>query len=86
MKKQTVSDIRKQKSKLETFTVKFGGATAGEVGRKTMKKCQNEDLDEAVYKWYVQQRSCGVVVWCCGPFCWNGHFAGTDRCSPLLVR
>ena len=62
VKKQTVSDIRKQKESLEQFTVKYGGASASGSERRTMKPSKIMDLDAAVYKWYSQQRSCGVPV------------------------
>jgi transposase len=69
VKKQTVSDIRKNKEKLTQFLLKYDlnkssrsgfGFTARD--RKHVKSAQNENLEEAVYKWFVQQRSSGVVV------------------------
>ena len=61
VKKQTVSDFKKQKAKLQAYAVKFGGVK-GDIGRKHMRQCKLADIDAAVYKWYVQQRSCGVAV------------------------
>ena len=53
VKRQTVSDIRKQKSKLEAYVTKFGVAGKSDEGRKHMKLRKIVDLDAAVYKWYV---------------------------------
>lgn len=67
VKKQTVSDIRKSKVKLQEYALKFsidgsGSKSAGFSARKHMKPAKSQDLDEAVYKWYVQERSVGVKV------------------------
>lgn len=64
VKKQTLSDFKRQRVKLEAYAAKFGGREKNDVGRKHMKKCQIAYVDAAVYKWYVQQHSCGAVV--CG--------------------
>lgn len=65
--KQTVSDIRKAKEKLKKYAIKFDvGVNKDRSGivrsRKHMKVARNKDLEEAVYKWYVQQRSVKVKV------------------------
>ena len=67
VKKQAVSDIRKARGKLEAFAVKFdGSATKDRSGivhkRKHMKVCSSKDLEEAVFKWYTQERSVKVNV------------------------
>ena len=67
VKKQTVSDICKGRGKLEAFAVKFDvSATKDRSGivhkRKHMKVCSSKDLEEAVFKWYTQERSVKVNV------------------------
>ena len=67
VKKQTVSDIRKNKEKLEKFAASYcidaASSKSGKVGnRKHMKTGKEESLDAAVMKWYVQERSNGVNV------------------------
>ena len=66
VKKQTVSDIRKAKDKLLTFSLKYNVVEGRENsfvgGRKRMRVSKDENLEEAVTKWFVQQRSCGVKV------------------------
>lgn len=66
VKKQTVSDIRKAKDKLTAFSLKFGvpstSKTSSVGGRKHMRVAQDKDLEEAVYTWIMQERSCGVNV------------------------
>ena len=64
IKKQTVSDIRKAKDKLKSFAVNFEVEKASSIKdkRKHMKMCSNKDLENAVYKWYMQQRSVQVSV------------------------
>lgn len=66
VKKQTVSDIRKAKAKLTEYALKYsvdGCTTKSGAGtpRKHMK-VGHQDLNEAVYKWYVQQKACGNTV------------------------
>ncbi|KAG7169085.1 Tigger transposable element-derived protein 7-like 76 [Homarus americanus] len=63
VKKQTGSDMYKAKDKLTPFAMKYdvdAASTARE--RKHMKVPKDKELEEAVYKWFVQQRSCGVKV------------------------
>ncbi len=64
IKKQTVSDIKKSKEKLQTYAVKFSvaGPGKGEPGKKHMKESKSVNLDAAVYKWYEQERACGMNV------------------------
>ena len=67
LKKQTVSDIRRSKDKLTSYAIKFD-VTPSKDGRsavhkrKHMKVPESRELVEAVYKWYVQQRSVSVNV------------------------
>ncbi|KAG7155529.1 Tigger transposable element-derived protein 7-like 31, partial [Homarus americanus] len=66
VKKQTVSDIRKAKDKLIAFSLKYNvdaTSKSSSVGaRKRMRVAKATNLEEAVTKWFVQQRSCGNVV------------------------
>ncbi|KAG7154717.1 Tigger transposable element-derived protein 7-like 9 [Homarus americanus] len=66
VKKQTVSDIRKAKDKLIAFSLKYNvdaTSKSSSVGaRKRMRVAKDTNLEEAVTKWFVQQRSCGNVV------------------------
>ena len=58
--KQTVSDIKKSKESLKKYAVENNVGANNE--RKTMKPALNSNLDAAVFKWYLQQRSCGINV------------------------
>ncbi|KAG7155601.1 Tigger transposable element-derived protein 7-like 47 [Homarus americanus] len=66
VKKQTVSDIRKAKDKLTAFSLKYtvdANSKSSSVGaRKRMRVAKDTNLEEAVTKWFMQQRSCGNVV------------------------
>lgn len=66
VKKQTVSDIRKAKEKLRKFVLMCDVDSTGsgaEIGaRKHMKMSQEASLEEAVLRWYVEQRSGGAKV------------------------
>ncbi|XP_063152246.1 zinc finger protein 397-like isoform X2 [Candoia aspera] len=66
VKKQTVSDIRKAKEKLKKFVLMCdvdSTSNTAEIGaRKHMKMSQEASLEEAVLKWYVEQRSGGAKV------------------------
>lgn len=61
---QTVSDIKKQKESIKTFALKFdvGNNKSSVSNRQTLKKPKEVLLEEAVLKWYSQQRSSGVDV------------------------
>ena len=67
VRKQTVSDIRRSKDNLTSYVMKFDVAPSKERKgavhkRKHMKAPKSRELEEAVYKWYVQQRSVSVNV------------------------
>ena len=59
VKKQTMLDIRKNEDKLLAFSVKCNviegreGSSLG--GRKRMQVSKDENLEEAVIRWFVQQ-------------------------------
>ena len=70
VKKQTVSDIRRSNDKLTSYAMKFYVTSSKDrkgavYERKHMKVPMGRELEEAVYKWYVQQRSVSVNV------CWS---------------
>ena len=67
VKKQTVSDIRRSKEKLQAYAVKFDvNSNKDKKGvvhtRQHIKVAKSKNLEEAVYKWYVQEYSAGVNV------------------------
>ena len=67
VKKQTVSDIKKSKEKLKKYSVSFcidPSSSKGKEGRprKHMRTGQDTQLDEAVLKWYRQEKSAGMLV------------------------
>lgn len=66
VKKQTVSDIRKSKDKLTSFASKFSVEKSPQstpVGdRKRMRLGRDMNIENAVYKWYTQQRASGVNI------------------------
>ena len=69
VKKQTMSDIRKAEETLQAFTVKSDvDGNKDKKGmihkRKHMKVCSSKELEEAVFKWYTQERSVKLNV--CG--------------------
>ncbi|XP_022913914.2 tigger transposable element-derived protein 7-like [Onthophagus taurus] len=61
IRKQTVSDIKKNKDKLNKFSLMCDVDTKTKP-RKRMKLARETSLEEALFKWYVQQRSCGAAV------------------------
>jgi hypothetical protein len=67
VKKQIVSDTCKNKEKLIQFLLKYGLDTSSKGGftgrdKKHVKPAQNRNREVAVYKWFVQQWSSGIVV------------------------
>ena len=67
VKKQTVSDIKKSKEKLRKYSVSFcidPSSSKGKEGRprKHMRTGQDIQLDEAVLKWFRQEKSAGILV------------------------
>ncbi|XP_011863665.1 PREDICTED: uncharacterized protein LOC105559746 [Vollenhovia emeryi] len=63
----TLSRIKKSKPKLQKFALTHNTNTsklhASTIGNKTrMKFGPNKNLDNALYKWYNQQRSSGITV------------------------
>ncbi|XP_042240696.1 tigger transposable element-derived protein 7-like [Homarus americanus] len=66
VKKQIVSHIRRAKDKLTAFSLKYtvdANSKSSSVGaRKRMRVAKDTNLEEAVTKWFMQQRSCGNVI------------------------
>ena len=67
VKKQTVSDIRRSEDKLTSYAMKFDVAPSKDrkgAGHKIkhVNVHKSRELEEAVYKWCVQQRSVCVKV------------------------
>ena len=65
VKKQAVSDIRRSKDRLTSYEMKFDVATSkdrkGAVHKRKHVTVRNSrEWEEAVYKWYVPQRSVSV--------------------------
>lgn len=57
----TICDIRKQKLDIIEYISKID-TLDGASERKTMKFAQNKVADEAVYKWYIENRSQGKTI------------------------
>ena len=58
--KQQISDIRKNKDKI----MKFADNLESDRGlkRKSLKVAHDEQLDKALYAWFVQQRTAGTPI------------------------
>lgn len=57
----TIFDIKSKKNKLLKFASKFN-CKNGSKKRKTMKKVGNEQLENALYSWYLQMRNQGEHI------------------------
>ena len=58
--KQQISDIRKNKDKILKFTDNI--ETSAGLKRKSLKLANDERLDQALYTWFIQQRSTGTPI------------------------
>ena len=58
--KQQISDIRKNKDKILKFTDSI--ETSEGLKRKSLKLADDEQLDKALYTWFIQQRSTGAPI------------------------
>ena len=58
--KQQISDISKNKDKI----MKFADNLESDHGlkRKSLKVAHDEQLDEALYAWFIQQRTAGTPI------------------------
>ena len=59
--RSTVSEIKHAKDKIRKFAAEIE-SSSGPLQRKSMRSSKYRELDEAVYKWYVQQRGVNVNV------------------------
>ena len=58
--KQQISDIRKNKDKILKFTDSI--ETSEGLKRKSLKLADDEQLEKALYAWFIQQRSTGTPI------------------------
>ena len=58
--KQQISDTRKNKDKILKFTDNV--ETSEGLKRKSLKLANDERLDQALYTWFIQQRSTGTPI------------------------
>ena len=58
--KQQISDIWKNKDKILKFTDSI--KTSEGLKQKSLKLADDEQLDEALYAWFIQQRSTGTPI------------------------
>ena len=58
--KQQISDIRKNKDKILKFNDSI--ETSEGLKRKSLKLADDEQLDKALYAWFIQQRSTGTPI------------------------
>lgn len=58
--KQQISDIRKNKDKLMKFVDNLESDEG--LKRKSLKVAQDEQLDKALYGWFIQQRTAGTPI------------------------
>ncbi|XP_023228602.1 jerky protein homolog-like [Centruroides sculpturatus] len=57
----TISDIKKQSEKIMKFTNCLMSED-GTSDRKVMKKSRNEEVEECLFMWFIQRRSCGQPI------------------------
>ena len=55
--RSTVGDLKKNEDKIRSFALTMENTAISTKGRKVMRICDDEKLDEAVYMWFVQKRS-----------------------------
>lgn len=55
----TISDIRRNKEKIEKFVIETEN---GPGNRKTLKKPENPNVESAVFIWFIQKRRLHVPV------------------------
>ena len=61
IKKQTVSDIKKNSERINKFALLCDVGNMNNE-RKKIRFAKNALLEEALMQWYIQQRSCGIPV------------------------
>lgn len=60
--RQTISDLKRDGDKIESFASQMESLDIGKKKRKTMRKSSHEALDVALYLWFVQKRSEGIPI------------------------
>ena len=55
--RSTIGDIKKSEDKLRAFASTMEGLAMNSKGRKVMRLADDEELDKAVYLWFIQKRS-----------------------------
>ena len=58
----TVGDIIKNADKIKSFALTIGTLSTNKKGRKVMRLAKDNQLDEAVFLWFMQRRSQGIPV------------------------
>lgn len=58
----TVNDIKRDAEKIEQHVSKMQSTDGDVKTRKTMKPARYEELDNAVYQWFIQARSQGIPI------------------------
>ena len=58
----TVTDLKKNESKILSFVSSIESLSVCSNERKIMRLAEDEKVDEAVYLWYVQKRSQGIPI------------------------
>ena len=58
----TVTDLKKNESKIRSFVSSMESLSVCLKERKIMRLAEDEKVDEAVYLWYVQKRSQRIPV------------------------
>ena len=60
--KSTVSDIKKNEEKLKKFAAGMESFSVDSKSRKIMRLANDDELDQALYLWFVQKRSQNIPV------------------------
>ena len=60
--RSTVGDLKKSEDKIRSFALTMENTAISTKGRKVMRICDDDKLDEAVYLWFVQKRSQDMPV------------------------
>lgn len=62
MGNSTVTDLKKNESRIRSFVSLMESLLVCSKERKIMRLADDEKVDEAVYLWYVQKRSEGIPI------------------------
>lgn len=58
----TINDLKRNADEIEKFSTQMESLDGRPKKRKTMKKAANEDLDTALYLWFIQKRAEGIPL------------------------